>query len=190
MWKKRLHKFPLKTNMENFLNGLGFLTGIPLAVCSVMYLIAIRKPHDGIAELIFVMYGVAFLLTSSVLYLGTYLLSDLLVLNKQRQIFLSYATSILYLILTIGGTFFSGSDMYFFSPGDFLFPRDLVLPFFFSCFVWFVLSVCLALVISRFTSDGFLQKTNRIFSKIGRCFCWIVVLFFLCFFAFLLLTAS
>ena len=175
--------------MKNFLNGWGFLTGIPLTVFSVMYLMAIREPHDGIAGLLFVMYGAAFLLVSSVLYLGTYLLSDLLVLNKQRQIFLSYATSILYLILTIGGTFFSGSDMYFFSPGDFLF-SGLVLPFFFSCFVWFVLSVCLALVISRFTSDGFLQKTNRIFSKIGRCFCWIVVLFFLCFFAFLLLTAS
>ena len=176
--------------MKNFLNGWGFSTGIPLIVFSVMYLIGIRKPHDVIADLILVMYGVAFLLRSSVLYLGTYLLSDLLVLNKQRQIFLPYATSILYWGLHWTFTFVVPVfDFIGFLDGKCLrfVQNNLVLSFFFSGLVWWVLSVCLAIIISRFTSDGFLQKTNRIFSKIGRCLCWIVVLFFLYFFALYLL---
>ena len=191
MWNKRLCKFPLKTNMKNFLNGWGFLTGIPLSALILYLSMAIydtsKMEHQccewvGIVAL--ALFGAAFLLISSVLYLGTYLLSGLLISDKQRQIFLFYVTSILYWGLNWTFTFVVPMTDFF--HGKYLrFAQDHIwLSSFFEWFVWWVLSVCLAIIISRFTSDGFLQKTNRIFSKIGRCLCWIVVLFFLCFFAF------
>lgn len=194
MWKKRLCKFPLKTNMKNFLNGWRFLTGIPLLILMLrlsmlIYDISKMKHHccEGIAIVIVALFGAAFLLVSSVLYLGTYLLSGLLISDKQRQMFLFYVTSILYWIFNLSFIFVEAKTN--FLHGKYLrFAQDHIwLSLFFDCLVWWVLSVCLAIIISRFASDGFLQKTNRIFSKIGRCLCWIVVLFFLCFFALYLL---
>ena len=189
MWKKRLHKFSLKTNMKNFLNGWGFLTGIPLLI--LMSKLIYDISDGGLAVTVNASCGAAFLLISSILYLGSYLLSGLLILNKQRQIFLFYVTSILYWGLNWTFTFVVPMNYFFhgqllrFIQGHFV--LSFVLSCFFEWFVWWVLSVCLAIIISRFMSDGFLQKTNRIFSKIGRCLCWIVVLFFLCFFALYLL---
>ena len=185
MWKKRLHKFPLKTNMKNFLNGWGFLTGIPLLI--LMSKLIYDISDGGLAVTVNASCGAAFLLISSILYLGSYLLSGLFILNKQRQIFLFYVTSILYWIFNLSFIFVEAKTN--FLHGKYLrFAQDHIwLSLFFDCLVWWVLSVCLAIIISRFTSDGFLQKTNRIFSKIGRCLCWIVVLFFLCFFALYLL---
>ena len=194
MRKKRLCKFPLKANMKNFLNGWGFLTGIPLSALILLLSILIydtsKCEHhccEGIGIVVIALYGAVFLLISSVLYLGSYLLSGLLILNKQRQIFLFYVTSILYWIFNL--SFIFVVPMTDFLHGKCLrFARDhFWLSFFFEWFVWWVLSVCLAIIVSRFASDGFLQKTNRIFSKICRCLCWIVVLFFLCIFALLLL---
>ena len=184
--------------MKNFLNGCGFLTGIPISAV-VIYLLSGMIYHLFIGDLfitehscglesavvpifglLFALVGAGILLLSNVLYLGTYLLSVLLISNKQRRIFLPYATSILYWVFMIGWTCFSKDNRFRLDLDDFMFLC------FFSCSVWWVLSVFLAIIISRFTSDGFLQKTNRIFSKIGRCLCWIV-LFFLSIFAVLLL---
>ena len=183
---------------KNFLNGWGFLTGIPLSalilfLSMLIYDISKMEHHccEGIAIAFFALWGAAFLLISSVLYLGTYLLSGLLISDKQRQMFLFYVTSILYWGLNWTFTFVVPMNYFFhgqllrFIQGRFV--LSFVLSCFFEWFVWWVLSVCLAIIISRFTSDGFLQKTNRIFSKIGRCLCWIVVLFFLCIFALYLL---
>ena len=177
-------------SMKNFLNGWGFLTGIPLSAF-VIYLLPGMFYHLFIAEhscglesaaliLLFCfafVVGAKILLLSYVLYLGTYLLSVQLISNKQRRIFFPYATSTLYWAFMIGWTCFSKDNCFRLDLDDSMFLC------FFICFVWWVLSVFLAIIISRFTSDGFLQKTNRIFSKIGRCLCWIVVLFFLSIFA-------
>ena len=172
---------------KNFLNGWGFLTGIPLSalilfLSMLIYDISKMEHHccEGIAIAFFALWGAAFLLISSVLYLGTYLLSGLLISDKQRQMFLFYVTSILYWIFNLSLIFVKVTTN--FLDGKYLrFARDhFWLSLFFDC-------LCLAIIISRFTSDGFLQKTNRIFSKIGRCLCWIVVLFFLCIFALYLL---
>ena len=192
MWKKQLCKFPLKTNMKNFLNSWGFLTGIPLLFWILCLSMAIYDEHhcdDGwILTVIVILLGALFLPVSSVLYLGTYPLFGLLISDKQRQMFLFYVTSILYWIFNLFLIFVSASLCRFLEGKYLRFVKDpfwlsFWLSFFSVCLVWWVLSVCLAIVISRFTSDGFLQKTNRIFSKIGRCLCWIVVLFFLCIFA-------
>ena len=191
MWKKRLCKFPLKTNMKNFLNGWRFLTSIPLLIlilCLSMSIYDTSKCEhhccEGIAIVIVALCGAAFLLVSSILYLGSYLLSGLLISDKQRQMFLFYVTSILYWIFNLSFIFVN-AFLYDFLQGKCLrFIKDhFALSLFFGCLVWWILSVCLAIIVSRFASEGFLQKTNRIFSKIGRCLCWIVVLFFLCIFA-------
>ena len=174
-------------SMKNFLNGWGFLTGIPLLIL-ILYLsklihdISKLEHHccEWMGVAVVALCGTVFLLISSILYLESYLLSDLLILNKQRQIFLFYVTSILYWGLNWTFTFvvpmtdFFHGQLLRFIQGHF--GLSFVLSCFFEWFVWWVLSVCLAIIISRFTSDGFLQKTNRIFSKIGRCLCWIVVL--------------
>ena len=177
-------------SMKNFLNGWGFLTGIPLSAFVIyllpgmFYHLFIAKHSCGLESAALILLfcfafvvGAKILLLSYVLYSGTYLLSVQLISNKQRRIFLPYATSTLYWAFMIGWTYFSKDNCFRLDLDDSMFLC------FFICFVWWVLSVFLAIIISRFTSDGFLQKTNRIFSKIGRCLCWIVVLFFLSIFA-------